>query len=70
MLNLINSYSQLGYKFNGNLLVLQVGDSDQKLADGISLYSIGSDTYEKGAIIGTLVSVRLHILSFLFQFHS
>ncbi|CAK9135555.1 unnamed protein product [Ilex paraguariensis] len=33
-----------------------VGDSDQKLADGISLYSIASDMHEKQAIIGPLVT--------------
>ncbi|KAI4318918.1 hypothetical protein MLD38_032572 [Melastoma candidum] len=33
-----------------------VGDSDQKLADGISLYTIVSDLYSKAAIIGPLIS--------------
>ncbi|XP_030546609.1 DEAD-box ATP-dependent RNA helicase 53, mitochondrial-like [Rhodamnia argentea] len=33
-----------------------VGDSDQKLAEGISLYSIASDTYGKASIIGPLIT--------------
>ncbi|CAK9325338.1 unnamed protein product [Citrullus colocynthis] len=33
-----------------------VGDSDQKLADGISLFSIVSDTYGKASIIGPLIT--------------
>ncbi|WCJ28686.1 DEAD-box ATP-dependent RNA helicase 53 [Euphorbia peplus] len=33
-----------------------VGDSDQKLADGITLYSIASDTYSKGSILGPLIT--------------
>ncbi|KAI3465572.1 hypothetical protein Pfo_022235 [Paulownia fortunei] len=33
-----------------------VGESDQKLADGISLYSIASDMREKPAIIGPLIT--------------
>ncbi|KAI4341899.1 hypothetical protein MLD38_026570 [Melastoma candidum] len=33
-----------------------VGDSDQKLADGISLYTIASDLYSKAAIIGPLIT--------------
>ncbi|GAV89270.1 DEAD domain-containing protein/Helicase_C domain-containing protein [Cephalotus follicularis] len=33
-----------------------VGDSDQKLADGISLYSIMSDMYSKASIIGPLIT--------------
>lgn len=33
-----------------------VGDSDQKLADGISLYSIASDSYGKASIIGPLIT--------------
>ncbi|KAI9191305.1 hypothetical protein LWI28_006694 [Acer negundo] len=33
-----------------------VGDSDQKLADGISLYSIASDHYAKASIIGPLIT--------------
>ncbi|KAJ4811412.1 DEAD-box ATP-dependent RNA helicase 53 [Rhynchospora pubera] len=32
-----------------------VGDSDQKLAEGISLYSIAADRYEKTAILGPLI---------------
>ncbi|KAI4295068.1 hypothetical protein MLD38_040663 [Melastoma candidum] len=33
-----------------------VGDSDQKLADGISLYSIASDLYAKASIVGPLIT--------------
>ncbi|XP_010036054.2 DEAD-box ATP-dependent RNA helicase 53, mitochondrial [Eucalyptus grandis] len=33
-----------------------VGDSDQKLAEGISLYSIASDMYGKASIIGPLIT--------------
>ncbi|KAL2482189.1 DEAD-box ATP-dependent RNA helicase 53 [Forsythia ovata] len=33
-----------------------VGDSDQKLAEGISLYAIASEKREKPAIIGTLIN--------------
>lgn len=33
-----------------------VGDSDQKLADGISLYSITSEMHEKPAILGPLIT--------------
>ncbi|KAL2464928.1 DEAD-box ATP-dependent RNA helicase 53 [Abeliophyllum distichum] len=33
-----------------------VGDSDQKLAEGISLYAIASEKREKPAIIGTLIT--------------
>ncbi|XP_043689533.1 DEAD-box ATP-dependent RNA helicase 9-like isoform X2 [Telopea speciosissima] len=33
-----------------------VGDSDQKLADGITLYSIVSDMYGKASIIGPLIT--------------
>ncbi|KAL0327943.1 UNVERIFIED_CONTAM: DEAD-box ATP-dependent RNA helicase 53, mitochondrial [Sesamum calycinum] len=35
----------------------EVGESDQKLADGISLYAITSDMREKPAIIGPLITV-------------
>ena len=34
-----------------------MGDSDQKLAEGISLYCIASETYEKASIIGPLITV-------------
>ncbi|KAH7843306.1 hypothetical protein Vadar_015031 [Vaccinium darrowii] len=33
-----------------------VGDSDQKLADGISLYAIVSEMFEKSSIIGPLIT--------------
>lgn len=38
------------------LTVDLVGDSDQKLADGISLYSIATSMYEKPSIIGQLIT--------------
>ncbi|KAI3942400.1 hypothetical protein MKW92_037705 [Papaver armeniacum] len=38
------------------LIVDLVGDSDQKLADGISLYSIAADTYGKASIIAPLIT--------------
>ncbi|MQL89232.1 hypothetical protein Taro_021802 [Colocasia esculenta] len=34
----------------------RVGDSDQKLAEGITLYSIASDNYGKPSIIGPLIT--------------
>ncbi|KAL9269729.1 DEAD-box ATP-dependent RNA helicase 53, mitochondrial-like protein [Drosera capensis] len=40
---------------NDPLTVDLVGDSDQKLADGISLYSISADHGAKGAVIPSLV---------------
>uniref|UniRef100_A0A2P2M1J4 DEAD-box ATP-dependent RNA helicase 53 n=1 Tax=Rhizophora mucronata TaxID=61149 RepID=A0A2P2M1J4_RHIMU len=33
-----------------------VGDSDKKLADGITLYSIASEMYEKASILGPLIT--------------
>ncbi|RYR00363.1 hypothetical protein Ahy_B07g088496 isoform B [Arachis hypogaea] len=36
-----------------------VGESDQKLADGISLYSIATDMYVKAGILGPLITVCL-----------
>ncbi|XP_060187242.1 DEAD-box ATP-dependent RNA helicase 53, mitochondrial-like isoform X1 [Lycium barbarum] len=33
-----------------------VGDSDQKLADGISLFSIGCEMHQRPAILGTLIT--------------
>lgn len=33
-----------------------VGDSDQKLADGITLFSIATETYDKPSIIGPLIT--------------
>ncbi|KAL3636564.1 DEAD-box ATP-dependent RNA helicase 53, mitochondrial [Castilleja foliolosa] len=48
---------KLTQKFLKNPLTIDlVGDSDQKLADGISLYSIVSDSREKTAIIGHLIT--------------
>ncbi|KAL0405176.1 UNVERIFIED_CONTAM: DEAD-box ATP-dependent RNA helicase 53, mitochondrial [Sesamum latifolium] len=40
----------------GALNLSEVGESDQKLADGISLYAITSDIREKPAIIGPLIT--------------
>ena len=37
---------------------IQVGDSDQKLAEGITLYSIAADRYERSAILGPLIEVN------------
>lgn len=39
---------------------IQVGESDQKLADGITLCSIASDTYAKASIIGPLITVKIY----------
>ncbi|KAM7502991.1 hypothetical protein LguiB_001895 [Lonicera macranthoides] len=48
---------KLTQKYLKNPLTIDlVGNSDQKLADGISLYSIVSDMHEKSAIIGPLVT--------------
>ncbi|KAL3615320.1 DEAD-box ATP-dependent RNA helicase 53, mitochondrial [Castilleja foliolosa] len=48
---------KLTQKFLKNPLTIDlVGDSDQKLADGISLYSIVSDSREKPAIVGQLLT--------------
>ncbi|EYU43162.1 hypothetical protein ABFS82_08G119800 [Erythranthe guttata] len=48
---------RLTQKFLKNPLTVDlVGDSDQKLADGISLYSIAADMREKQAIIGSLIT--------------
>ncbi|XP_054798075.1 DEAD-box ATP-dependent RNA helicase 53, mitochondrial-like [Prosopis cineraria] len=41
---------------NNPITIDLVGDSDQKLADGITLYSIASDMYGKAGIIETLVT--------------
>ncbi|KAI4308160.1 hypothetical protein L6164_031262 [Bauhinia variegata] len=41
---------------NNPLTIDLVGDSDQKLADGISLFSIASDMHTKAGIIGPLVT--------------
>ncbi|CAA7030209.1 unnamed protein product [Microthlaspi erraticum] len=38
-------------------LQCRVGDSDQKLADGITMYSISAESYGKAGIIGPLVAV-------------
>ncbi|XP_074370582.1 DEAD-box ATP-dependent RNA helicase 53, mitochondrial-like [Apium graveolens] len=48
---------KLSQKFLNNPLTIDlVGDSDQKLAEGITLYSIVSDMHERPAIIGPLVT--------------
>ncbi|BAT80843.1 hypothetical protein LR48_Vigan07g033000 [Vigna angularis] len=41
---------------NDPLTIDLVGDSDQKLADGISLYSIASDLYVKAGILAQLIT--------------
>ncbi|KAK7300219.1 hypothetical protein RJT34_11059 [Clitoria ternatea] len=41
---------------NNPLTIDLVGDSDQKLADGISLYSIASDMYAKAGILAPLIT--------------
>ncbi|KAG7626186.1 P-loop containing nucleoside triphosphate hydrolase [Arabidopsis thaliana x Arabidopsis arenosa] len=40
---------------NNPLTIDLVGDSDQKLADGITMYSIAADSYGRASIIGPLV---------------
>ncbi|KAK9085873.1 hypothetical protein Sjap_026284 [Stephania japonica] len=48
---------KLTQKYLKNPLTIDlVGESDQKLAEGITLYSIASDMYGKASIIGTLVT--------------
>ncbi|KAF8714064.1 hypothetical protein HU200_028060 [Digitaria exilis] len=42
---------------NHPLCCIQVGDSDQKLPEGISLYSIASDSFGKPSILGPLIKV-------------
>ncbi|KAF8413466.1 hypothetical protein HHK36_001453 [Tetracentron sinense] len=41
---------------NDPLTIDLVGDSDQKLPEGISLYSVASDMYGKASIIGPLIT--------------
>ncbi|KAK4767346.1 hypothetical protein SAY86_015096 [Trapa natans] len=41
---------------NNPLTIDLVGDDDQKLAEGISLYSIAADMYSKASIIGPLIT--------------
>ncbi|CAN8268754.1 unnamed protein product [Cochlearia groenlandica] len=41
---------------NNPLTIDLVGDSDQKLADGITMYSIAADSYGKASIIGPLIA--------------
>ncbi|EOA30144.1 hypothetical protein CARUB_v10013251mg [Capsella rubella] len=41
---------------NNPLTIDLVGDSDQKLADGITMYSIAADSYGRASIIGPLVT--------------
>ncbi|WOG98368.1 hypothetical protein DCAR_0417709 [Daucus carota subsp. sativus] len=49
--------AKLSQKFLNNPLTIDlVGDSSQKLAEGITLYSIMSDMHERPAIIGPLVT--------------
>ncbi|OEL38582.1 DEAD-box ATP-dependent RNA helicase 53 [Dichanthelium oligosanthes] len=44
-----------GYSLTFTSLLSQVGDSDQKLPEGISLYSIASDNFAKQSILGPLI---------------
>ncbi|XP_031282105.1 DEAD-box ATP-dependent RNA helicase 53, mitochondrial-like [Pistacia vera] len=47
----------LTHKYLKNPLTIDlVGESDQKLADGISLYSIASEMYAKASIVGPLIT--------------
>lgn len=49
--------TKLSQKYlNNPLSVDLVGDSDQKLADGISLFSIQSDSYGRAGILGPLIT--------------
>ncbi|KAJ3670019.1 hypothetical protein LUZ60_010343 [Juncus effusus] len=41
---------------NSPLTIDLVGDSDQKLAEGITLYSIAADRYEKAGMLGPLIT--------------
>lgn len=43
----------------GNYVFSQVGDSEQKLPEGISLYSIVSENYGKSSILGPLIKVSI-----------
>ncbi|KAF8049736.1 hypothetical protein N665_2129s0007 [Sinapis alba] len=43
---------------NNPLTIDLVGDSDQKLADGITMYSISAESYGKASIIGPLVEAH------------
>ncbi|CAA0825064.1 DEAD-box ATP-dependent RNA helicase 3-chloroplastic [Striga hermonthica] len=52
-----NWIQKLTQKFLRNPVTIDlVGESDQKLADGISLYSIASESREKPAILGPLIT--------------
>ncbi|KAJ6863832.1 hypothetical protein NC651_034592 [Populus alba x Populus x berolinensis] len=44
------------HNFLCDISVAQVGDSDKKLAEGITLYSIASDLYAKASILGPLIT--------------
>lgn len=43
------------------LIGLQVGDSDQKLADGITLYSLVAETRDRPSVIGPLITVCIYV---------
>jgi hypothetical protein len=47
-------------------LLSQVGDSDQKLPEGISLYSIASDNFGKPSILGPLIKVSMLLSAYVF----
>ncbi|CAN1338252.1 DEAD-box ATP-dependent RNA helicase 53, mitochondrial [Linum perenne] len=48
--NLVRNY------LKNPLTIDLVGDSDKKLADGITLYSIASDSYQKAGVLGPLIT--------------
>jgi hypothetical protein len=52
-------YILRGHSLTFASLLSQVGDSDQKLPEGISLYSIASDNFGKPSIIGPLIKVSI-----------
>lgn len=54
--------NQLMYSYYLPTWILQVGENDQKLAEGITLYSIVAEMHERAAIIGPLVTVSTPIL--------
>lgn len=48
---------QGGHVLSDATFKLQVGDSDQKLADGITLYSIVAEMHDKPSVIAPLIAV-------------
>ena len=45
---------------------MQVGEDDQKLAEGISLFSIASENREKPAVLGELIKVKMDWICIFF----